>query len=66
MNTIEFINHNANSLKMLTTNDRVIKLWKFDYKVHRKVGKASIGPDGQIVMPKSKVLDEGYESMEKT
>jgi len=51
---------------MLTTNDRVIKLWKFDYKVHRKCTKSGIGPDGQIVLPKSKVIDEGYESIEKT
>ena len=46
INSIEFINNQSSSLKMLTTNDRVIKLWKFDYKVHRKVSKSSIGPDG--------------------
>jgi len=36
INSIEFINNNSSSLRMLTTNDRVIKLWKFDYKIHRK------------------------------
>jgi serine/threonine-protein phosphatase 2A regulatory subunit B len=66
INSIEFINNNSTSLRMLTTNDRVIKLWKFDYRVHRKVTNAGIGPDGQITIPKSKVVDEGYESIEKT
>ena len=65
INSIEFINNQSSSLKMLTTNDRVIKLWKFDYKVHRKVSKSSIGPDGQIIIPKSRLVDEGYESVEK-
>lgn len=50
---------------MLSTNDRVIKLWKFEYRVHRESSRCSIGPDGQIVMPTSQTVDEGYESIEK-
>lgn len=65
INSIEFLNNQGRTLKMLTTNDRVIKLWKFDYKINRKIGKASLGDNGQIVFPKSKVVDEGYESTEK-
>jgi serine/threonine-protein phosphatase 2A regulatory subunit B len=38
---------------MLSTNDRIIKLWKFEYKVHKESTNCSIGPDGAIVMPKS-------------
>lgn len=29
INAIEFINNGNGALKMLTTNDRIIKLWKF-------------------------------------
>jgi len=31
---------------MLSTNDRIIKLWKFEYKTHRESSKCAIGPDG--------------------
>jgi serine/threonine-protein phosphatase 2A regulatory subunit B len=51
---------------MFTANDRVIKLWKLDYKIHRKVGTSGIGPDGQLIIPKSKIVDEGFELAEKT
>ena len=50
---------------MLTTNDRIIKLWKFEYKTHTQSSRCSIAPDGQIIFPKSEVVDEGYESCEK-
>ena len=50
---------------MLSTNDRIIKLWKFDYKQHKEISKCSIGPGGEIVMPTAKVVDEGYESIER-
>jgi len=50
---------------MLSTNDRIIKLWKFEYKVHRESSRCSIGPDGQLIFPQSQTVDEGYESIEK-
>ena len=50
---------------MLSTNDRIIKLWKFEYKVHKETSKCLVAPDGSITMPKSKTVDEGYESIEK-
>ena len=46
INSIEFLNNHSSGLKMFTANDRVIKLWKLEYKVHRKVGSSGIGPDG--------------------
>lgn len=46
INSIEFIKNNHGSLKMLTTNDRVIKLWKFDYKQQKQFTKSAIAPDG--------------------
>lgn len=50
---------------MLSTNDRIIKLWKFDYKVHKETSRCSIGPNGEIKLPTSKVVEEGYESVER-
>lgn len=50
---------------MLSTNDRIIKLWKFEYKVHREASKCTIGQDGQLMMPTNVSVDEGYESVER-
>lgn len=53
INSIEFVNNKSSMLQMLSTNDRVIKLWKFNYKIHRESSKCSIGSDGGIVFPQS-------------
>lgn len=50
---------------MLSTNDRIIKLWKFEYKVHRESTKCTIAPDGQLMLPQNTSVDEGYESVER-
>ena len=50
---------------MLSTNDRIIKLWKFEYKWQRESTKCTIGPDGKIIMPKNEIIDEGYENSER-
>ena len=50
---------------MLSTNDRIIKLWKFDYKVHKEFSKCTIGPDGELMMPKNVSVEEGYEPVER-
>jgi serine/threonine-protein phosphatase 2A regulatory subunit B len=46
INSIEFVNNKSSNVQMLSTNDRIIKLWKFDYKVHRATSKCSVGPNG--------------------
>lgn len=46
INSVEFLHNQTGSLKMLTTNDRIIKLWKFDYRHHKQYTKSSVGPDG--------------------
>ena len=51
---------------MLTTNDRIIKLWKFDYRHRRKYSKTCVGTDGSIKMPAPNLIDEGYDSIEKS
>ena len=46
INSIEFVNNKSSMVQMLSTNDRIIKLWKFDYKIHRATSKCGIGPNG--------------------
>jgi len=46
INSIEFVNNKSSVVQMLSTNDRVIKLWKFEYKVHKETSRCGIGPDG--------------------
>jgi len=46
INSIEFVNNRQSILQMLTTNNRIIKLWKFEYKIHRESTRCSIAPDG--------------------
>jgi serine/threonine-protein phosphatase 2A regulatory subunit B len=64
INVIEFLNNKTGALKMLTTNDRIIKLWKFEYKVAKEYSKTSISTSGNVIFPKSNVVNEGYESVE--
>lgn len=64
INVIEFLNNKTGALKMLTTNDRIIKLWKFDYKISKEYTKSSVGANGNIIFPKSNVVNDGYESVE--
>jgi serine/threonine-protein phosphatase 2A regulatory subunit B len=35
VNSLEFVNHKNGALQFLSTNDRVIKLWRVEYKVHK-------------------------------
>jgi serine/threonine-protein phosphatase 2A regulatory subunit B len=46
INSIEFVNNKSSVVQMLSTNDRVIKLWKFEYKVHKETSRCGIAPDG--------------------
>lgn len=59
INAIEFVNNNSGVLKMLTTNDRIIKLWKFQYKVQKEYSRTSL-INGRIELPRSQIVDEGY------
>jgi len=64
INTIEFLYHQHGSLKFLSSNDKVIKLWSLSYKV-RKQASSCLGPEGQITMPELRVAFEGFESKER-
>jgi serine/threonine-protein phosphatase 2A regulatory subunit B len=39
INCIEFINNKQSLVQFLSTNDRIIKLWRVEYKVHRQANK---------------------------
>jgi serine/threonine-protein phosphatase 2A regulatory subunit B len=66
INSLEFLhNTKESSLQLLSTNDRVIKLWKLDKRTHRETSKTQI-VNGQIQMPQSRVtssLNEGKTRM---
>ena len=42
INSIEFINNKQSALQMLTTNDRIIKLWRIDRKLVRQSTKCQM------------------------
>ena len=42
INSIEFINNRQSALQMLTTNDRIIKLWRIDRKLVRQSTKCQM------------------------
>ena len=44
----------------LSTNDRVIKLWKIQYKTERLATKCVVSKSGALTMPKSEVVYEGW------
>lgn len=56
INAIEFVNNNSGVLKMLTTNDRIIKLWKFQYKVQKESSRTGL-IDGRKELPRSQIVD---------
>ena len=64
INSIEFVNNKSGPLGLLSTNDRVIKLWKIEHRVHRQVTKCEM-KNGQLTLPKTEAMQEGFEGVEK-
>ena len=47
---------------MLTANDRLIKLWRIDYRKEKKFESCKkLLSKGRFAMPRSKVINEGHE-----
>ena len=47
---------------MLTANDKLIKLWKIDYRKEKKYESAKkLLVKGKLLMPRSKVVNESWE-----
>jgi serine/threonine-protein phosphatase 2A regulatory subunit B len=42
VNSLEFVNNKNGALQFLSTNDRVIKLWRVEYKVHKSTTRTTI------------------------
>ena len=63
INAIEWINPYHSSLpQMLVANDRVIKLWKVEFRRERKFESCKkLLQKGKLAIPRSKVVNEGYE-----
>ena len=58
INALEFLNHNKSSrLQILSTNDRIIKLWKIENRKKRETGK-SYFENGILQLPQSEVKDQ--------
>jgi len=58
------LNASKPSVSFLSTNDRVIKLWKVDYRVQKETSRAHFLGDN-LFLPKSNVIGEGYFAKEK-
>jgi serine/threonine-protein phosphatase 2A regulatory subunit B len=57
INSIDFLPLNkSDSLQILTTNDRIIRLWKMENRVQRDYSECSI-ENGMIKMPKPTVIN---------
>ena len=58
INALEFLNHNKSSrLQILSTNDRIIKLWKIENRKKRETGKSYL-ENGVLQLPQSEVKDQ--------
>ncbi len=64
INDIKFVSQPGGNLMFLSTNDRVIKLWKVEYKVQRETTKCGIN-GSHLTLPHSEVVSEGWEGVEK-
>ena len=65
INSLEFLKQPKNStVQLLSTNDRIIKLWKLENRVSRQYSKCGL-QNGQISFPQSQVLNSGYEGVER-
>lgn len=49
---------------MLSTNDRIIKLWKLENRSSRQYTNASVNGN-DIIFPKSEVISSGYEGVQR-
>jgi len=66
INSLKFLcTPKASNLQLLSTNDRIIKLWKLENREQRTYTNCSVSGNGEIMFPKSQVLSSGYEGMER-
>ena len=65
---MEWLNpYNQPSPMMLSTNDKLIKLWKIEYKREKKYESCKkLLQKGKICIPRSKVVNESWEGRMKS
>ena len=63
MNVIEWINHHTSSIpQLLSANDKLIKLWRLEYKKEKKYESCKkLLQKGKLMIPRSKVINESWE-----
>ena len=65
INSLEFLKQPKQStVQLLSTNDRIIKLWKLKNRTQKSYNKCGLEA-GQILFPKSQVISSGYEGVER-
>ena len=60
---MEWLNPYANSPnQLLTANDRVIKLWKIEYRKEKRYESSKkLLAKGKLAVPRFKIVNEGFE-----
>jgi len=63
INALEWINiYPGSPNQMLSANDKLIKLWRIDFKKEKKYESAKkLLVKGKLIMPRSKVVNESWE-----
>jgi serine/threonine-protein phosphatase 2A regulatory subunit B len=65
INAMDFLHVNKNgSVQLLSTNDRIIKLWRLKNKQRKEIQRAKV-EKGNLVLPKNKLISQGYEGDER-
>ncbi len=67
LNVIEWINiYPSSPYQMLTANDKLIKLWRIDFKKEKKYESAKkLLVKGKLTLPRSKIVNESWEGKPK-
>lgn len=65
INALEFLNSpHLSSVKLLSTNERIIKLWQMEDRKHRQYTNAEV-KGNSVQFPTSTVVSQGYEGVDK-
>ena len=66
INAVEFLKQPKQStlVQLLSTNDRIIKLWKLENRSDRQYSSASV-QGGKIMFPKAETIGAGIEGVER-
>lgn len=67
INSLEFLHTwKTNQTKLLSTNDRMIKLWSIEQRNKKQVSKKAYISGGVLKLPKYHTQEEGFEGFETT